>query len=126
MRRAFGGLKEDGAASWSVEVMERSLALLEWRKLKLGRADEWCFLGTECEHYPGHEGQDQAWPEGEFEEIEDVEKADLRWVAQPIHGAQQPHGQHEAGDLLSLAQVCSPYWGIAGGVEGDAQTQDGP
>ena len=48
-------------------------------------------------YQPGYEGQDQAWPEGVLEEIEDVEKADLRRVAQPVQGAQQPHGQHKAG-----------------------------
>lgn len=65
------------------------------RHLESGRADGRCFLGTEHVHQPGYKGQDQAWPEGILEEIEDVEKADLRGVAQPVQGAQQPHGQHK-------------------------------
>lgn len=32
----------------------------------------------ECVYQPGYEGQDQAWPEGVLEEIEDVEST-LRW-----------------------------------------------
>lgn len=96
------------------------------RHLKSGGADGWCFVGTERVHHPGHEGQDQAWPQGVLEEIEDVEKADLRGVAQPVQGAQQPHGQHKAGYLLAMSQVCPPYLGIAGRVQGDAQTQGSP
>lgn len=96
------------------------------RHLKSGRADGWYFLGTERVHHPGHKGQDEAWPEGVLEEIEDIEKADLRWVAQPVQGAQQPHGQHKTDYLLAMSQVCSPYLGIAGRVQGNAQAQGSP
>lgn len=98
--RSATGLEGDGAASWSMEGTERWLCERESghrRPPESGRADGWCFLGTECVYHPGHEGQDQAWPEGVLEEIEDVEKADLRRVAQPVQGPQQPHGQYEAG-----------------------------
>lgn len=80
-----------------VEVTEHGLCEGRWvqEAPESGRADGWCFLGTEHVHQPGYEGQDQAWPEGVLEEIEDVEKADLRGVAQPVQGAQQPHGQHK-------------------------------
>lgn len=61
-----------------------------------------CFLVTQCVHHPGHKGQDQARPEGILEEVEDVEEADLRWVAQPFQEDQQPHGQHKASYFLAI------------------------